>query len=203
MEKLSNLSRQEKKNFRRINNEIEEVAVALKLPENITEKVFQLYLKAKRKNLLRGRKWKTTFAACLYVVIRKEEIPQTIKEITNKLNISFRGIEYLSSSLAQKLQIKFPPVNIFSFIDRFCFELNLSDKIEEKAKEILKKATEAKLTNGRGPIGTAAAVIYIAALLNHEDRTQKEVSDITGVTIVTIRNRHREIAKELDIDALL
>jgi len=39
----------------------------------------------------------------------------------------------------------------------------------------------------------------IAALLKGERRTQKEVAEVAGVTEVTIRNRYRELKKELSI----
>ncbi len=202
MEKLSNFSRQEKKNFRRINNEIGEVAVAFQLPENIKGKVFQLYLKAKRKNLLKGRDLKTIFAACLGIAVKEQKIPLAIKDITDELDVSFKTTKRLMKIIAQNLQIKILPIEISSFIDKFCADLNLSDKVKSKAEKILRKATEMGLTNRPSPQGTAAGIVYIAALLNHEHRTQKEVSDVAGVTDVTIRSRYKEIAKELNIDAL-
>ena len=203
MEKLSNLSKREKMNRVRINNKVSEVEIAFKLPKNITEKVFQLYLEAKRANLLRGKNWETIFAACLGVAVKEQKMPLTIGEITNKLNVSFRKTERLMKLIAQKLSIKILSIDISSFIDRFCADLDLSDKVRTKAKEILKKAVKAGLTNGPSPQGIAAAIVYIAAILGGEHRTQNEMSKIIGVTEVTIRTRYKEIAKKLDIDMLL
>ncbi len=50
-----------------------------------------------------------------------------------------------------------------------------------------------------GPTGIAAAALYVAALLNNEKRTQREVADVAGVTEVTIRNRYKELLKELKL----
>jgi len=55
------------------------------------------------------------------------------------------------------------------------------------------------LISGRGPTGVAAAAVYIAAALKGERRTQKEVAEVAGVTEVTIRNRYRELKKELKL----
>jgi transcription initiation factor TFIIB len=55
------------------------------------------------------------------------------------------------------------------------------------------------LISGRGPTGVAAAAIYIAAADQGERKTQKEVADVAGVTEVTIRNRYRELKKELGL----
>ena len=65
--------------------------------------------------------------------------------------------------------------------------------------KILKKAEISELTSGRGPAGIAAAALYVAALLNNEKRTQREVADVAGVTEVTIRNRYKELLKELNL----
>ena len=45
-------------------------------------------------------------------------------------------------------------------------------------------------------------IISIASVLCGESRTQREVSEISGVTEVTIRNRYKELACKLDIDIL-
>ena len=46
-------------------------------------------------------------------------------------------------------------------------------------------------------MGIAAATLYIASVQTGHRRTQKEVSEVCGVTEVTIRNRYKEIVKSL------
>ncbi|HJK73088.1 MAG TPA: transcription initiation factor IIB, partial [Methanocorpusculum sp.] len=53
------------------------------------------------------------------------------------------------------------------------------------------------------PTGVAAAAIYISSILSGERRTQREVADVAGVTEVTIRNRYKELAEQLDIEIIL
>jgi transcription initiation factor TFIIB len=67
----------------------------------------------------------------------------------------------------------------------------------------LKKAESSELTSGRGPAGIAAAALYVAALLNDERKTQREVADIAGITEVTIRNRYKELLEKLGIEEKL
>jgi transcription initiation factor TFIIB len=67
----------------------------------------------------------------------------------------------------------------------------------------LKKAINKGLISGRGPTGVAAAAVYIASAMYGERRTQKEVADVAGVTEVTIRNRYRELKKELGLKVTL
>jgi transcription initiation factor TFIIB len=59
------------------------------------------------------------------------------------------------------------------------------------------------LTSGRGPAGIAAAGLYVAALLNNEKKTQREVADVAGITEVTIRNRYKELLDKLGLEEKL
>jgi len=85
-------------------------------------------------------------------------------------------------------------------VPRFTSILGLSDKVQAKAIEILRKARKFDATSGKGPTGVAAAAIYIACVLVGEKRTQREVADICNITEVTIRNRYKEIVEKLGIE---
>ena len=65
--------------------------------------------------------------------------------------------------------------------------------------DIIRKALKKGLISGRGPTGVAAAALYITSAMHGEKKTQKEVADVAGVTEVTIRNRYRELKKELGL----
>jgi transcription initiation factor TFIIB len=57
-----------------------------------------------------------------------------------------------------------------------------------------------ELTSGRGPTGVAAAALYIASIQSGERRTQREASEVAGITEVTIRNRYKELIEKLGIN---
>ena len=78
--------------------------------------------------------------------------------------------------------------------------LKLSPKTQNDALSVLKRAEEVELTSGRGPAGISAAALYVAALINDEKKTQREVADIAGITEVTIRNRYKELIEKLDLE---
>jgi transcription initiation factor TFIIB len=78
--------------------------------------------------------------------------------------------------------------------------LGLSDKVQAKAIQILKKAKKLDVSSGKGPTGVAAAAIYIASVLVGERRTQREIADTCGITEVTIRNRQKELCEKLGIE---
>jgi transcription initiation factor TFIIB len=184
-------------------SEIDRMASALRLPINIREAASMLYRKAMKQRLIRGRSIEGITSAILYVTCRQYGVPRTLEEVRDVSRVGQKEISRAYRFLLRELDLKVTPASPVDFVPRFCSLLDLSGEIRSKAVEIIKKASEAELTNGRGPIGIAAAAIYIAAILSGEHRTQKEVSDVTGVTEVTIRNRYKELSEQLDIDVFL
>ncbi len=66
-----------------------------------------------------------------------------------------------------------------------------------KALNIIREAKEKEIVTGKDPMGLAAAAIYIACLLEGEKRTQKEIAEVANVTEVTVRNRYKNLKKNL------
>ena len=58
--------------------------------------------------------------------------------------------------------------------------------IRKATREIIKLAEEKELTYGKSPTGITAAALYIAGYQMNQIRTQREISEITNVTEVTI-----------------
>jgi transcription initiation factor TFIIB len=92
------------------------------------------------------------------------------------------------------------PASPADYIPKFASDLKLSGRVESKAQEILKQAVDNELTSGRGPTGVAAAALYIASIQSGERRTQREASEVAGITEVTIRNRYKELIEKLGIN---
>ena len=57
-----------------------------------------------------------------------------------------------------------------------------------------------KITVGKDPMGLAVSALYIACVMNGENRTQKTIAKAAGVTEVTIRDRYQELKRVLDLD---
>ncbi len=179
--------------------ELNRVASHLGLQESIRESAALLYRKCVERGLIRGRQIESVVSAVLYAICRQYGIPRTLDEIANVAEIPKKQIGRTYRLIAQELELKVPLTNPRFYITRFITELRLSGQTQEKAIEILDQALEKGLISGRGPMGVAAASVYIASVLTGERRTQKEVADVAGVTEVTIRNRYRELKKALGL----
>jgi transcription initiation factor TFIIB len=184
-------------------SEIDRMASTLKLSTDIRERASALYRRAMKKHLIRGRSIEAITTAILYIVCRQYGVPRTLEEVKEVSRVGQKEISRAYRFLLQKLDLKVTPASPADFVSRFCSLLDLDGEIRSRALEIIKKAIEAELTNGRGPLGIAAGAIYIAAMSGGEHRTQKEVADVTGVTEVTVRNRYKEFSEQLDLNTLL
>jgi len=179
--------------------ELDRLASALGLPENIKEAAALLYRKAVKKELIRGRLIESVVAAVVYMICRVHNIPRTLDEISKSAGIEKKEIGRAYRFLKNELDIHVPLTDPSQYIPKFATALGASPKVQDEAVKLIRKALKKGLISGRGPTGVAAAALYIASALSGEKRTQKEVADVAGVTEVTIRNRYRELKKELGL----
>jgi len=184
-------------------SELDRMASALGLPRNIRESSAVVYRDAVDKNLIRGRSIEGVAAAALYAACRQCNVPRTLDEIAEVSRVSRKEIGRTYRFISRELGLKLLPTSPGDYVPRFCSGLGLKGEVQSRAMEILKQAGERELTSGRGPTGVAAAAIYISSILSGERRTQREVADVAGVTEVTIRNRYKELAEQLDIEIIL
>jgi transcription initiation factor TFIIB len=180
-------------------SELQRLISYLALSQAVHERVAKLYEKAVEKGLVRGRSTESIIAALLYTTCREEGAPRTLDEISKASGIAKRDIGKTYRYIARKLDIRILPAKPQDYIPRFGSLLGLDERIQVKAVKILDKATKYDVTSGKGPIGVAAAALYISAVLAGKKKTQREVADAIGVTEVTIRNRYKEVVERLGI----
>ncbi len=180
-------------------SELQRLISFLGLHRGVHEAVAKKYEQAVDRGLVRGRSMESVIAALLYAICRETGTPRTLEEIAEASGVEKREIGRTYRYISRELAIKILPASPEHYVPRFSTMLGLSDKTQAKSIQILKKAKEHDVTSGKGPTGVAAAALYIAAVLNEERKTQREIADAVGVTEVTIRNRFKEIVEKLGI----
>lgn len=191
------------RNLRLAMAELRRVASFLNLPNFVKEEASRIYNLVLQRGLVRGRSMEAVVSACIYAACRSYNIPRTLDEISAASEVERKEIGRTYRFITRKLVLKITPSNPKDYISRFASILNLSPKTQGDALRILKKAESSELTSGRGPAGIAAAALYVAALLNDEKKTQREVADVAGITEVTIRNRYKELLEKLGMEERL
>ena len=180
-------------------SELQRLVSFLGLPRSIHEEVAKKYEQAVDRGLVRGRSMESVIAALLYAVCRELGSPRTLEEIAEASGVERREIGRTYRYISRELKIRILPAPPQHYVPRFASMLGLSDRVQAKAIQFLKEAKKNEVTSGKGPTGVAAAALYIAAVLEGEKRTQREIADAIGVTEVTIRNRFKELVETLGI----
>lgn len=175
------------------------ISSCLGLPRSTRETAAFIYRKATLNDLVRGRRIESMAAAALYAACRQCNLPRTLDEIVHATSVSRTEIGRGYRHLAKELQLKLLPTTPQDYLPRFGSQLQLSNDVLEKAKEVLDEADRKNITTGRGPTGLATAALYIASILCKKRTTQKKIADTIGVTEVTIRNRYKELTGKLNI----
>ena len=199
LNKRMRISRTGERNLAIALSELNRKSSLLGIPRSIREDAALIYRNAAKNGLVRGRSIESIVAVSLYISCRRANIPRTLDEIAEVFNITRKRLGKHYRFISRELKIKLKPTSPADYVPRFATLLGVSDKVQAKAIKIIEEAVNKGLINGKEPTGVSATSIYIAAILLNEKRTQKQISEIAGVTEVTIRNRYKEFCENLDL----
>ncbi|WP_435067086.1 transcription initiation factor IIB [Haloplanus sp. C73] len=181
------------RNLKQALGEIDRMASALGLPENVRETASVIYRRALSDDLLPGRSIEGVATSALYAAARQAGTPRSLDEIATVSRVEKDEIARTYRYVVRELGLEIQPADPEQYVPRFASELELSDESERRARDLLKTAKEQGVHSGKSPVGLAAAAIYAAALLTNEKVTQSEVSEVANISEVTIRNRYHEL----------
>ncbi|TKX71948.1 transcription initiation factor IIB family protein [Halorubrum sp. GN11GM_10-3_MGM] len=181
------------RNLKQALGEIDRMASALGLPDNVRETASVIYRRALSEDLLPGRSIEGVATAALYAAARQVGNPRSLDEFTAVSRVEKMELTRTYRYVVRELGLRVQPADPTSYVPRFVSRLDLSEETERRARELLDDAANAGITSGKSPVGLAAAAVYAAALLSNEKVTQSQVSDVADVSEVTIRNRYKEL----------
>ena len=181
------------RNLKQALGEIDRMASALGLPENVRETASVIYRRALDDDLLPGRSIEGVATSSLYAAARQAGTPRSLDEIASVSRVDKDEIARTYRYVVRELKLEIQPADPESYVPRFASDLELSDESERRARKLLQNAKEEGVHSGKSPVGLAAAAVYAASLLTNEKVTQSEVSDVANISEVTIRNRYHEL----------
>ena len=179
---------------------IQYICSKLNLPKTVAERSADIYRKALAEDLIRGRSIEITSAASVFIANQQMLTARTVEDLAIMLKVNPKEIGRTYRFLKRRLMIRTPPPSPLTYVSRFCSELGLNSGTENQVREIIRMAEEKELTYGKSPTGITAAALYIAGYQTNQIRTQREISEITNVTEVTIRNRYKGLLDSLDFE---
>ncbi|MFB6128293.1 MAG: transcription initiation factor IIB family protein [Halorhabdus sp.] len=181
------------RNLKQALGEIDRMASALGLPENVRETASVIYRRALDEDLLPGRSIEGVSTASVYAAARQAGVPRSLDELTDVSRVEKDEIARTYRYVVRELGLEVRPADPESYVPRFTSDLELSEEAERRARELLANAKEEGVHSGKSPVGLAAAAIYAASLLTNEKTTQAAVSEVADISEVTIRNRYHEL----------
>ncbi|KAI9220331.1 cyclin-like protein, partial [Blastocladiella britannica] len=159
----------------------------------------RIYTLAYMHRLTRGKKRAHMCAVCLYISLRRNNVPIMLIELGDLAQASV----FKLGALFMELRREFPSVASVEDIDpsvyisRFAQALEFGDKtraVSNDALLLVKRMKRDWIADGRRPAGICGAALLIAARMHHFHRTVKEVVQVVKMSDATVAKRIKEFA---------
>ena len=181
------------RNLRHALGEIDRMAGALGLPQDVRETAGVIYRRALEEDLLPGRSIEGMATAVLYGAARMANAPRSLDEMVAVSRVGREEIGRTYRYVVRELSLEIEPADPGNFIPRLASSLEISEEAERRAFELLRVAKTKQLISGKSPTGLAAAAVYAACRLTNERVTQAAVGEVANISEVTIRHRYHEL----------
>lgn len=200
---------------RRLSNvltRITETCAVLSLPKLLAETAAMLYRNYESNHEAKGKSISCMAAATIFLACRKCSVVRSLEEILIATGVTdqdrssaklaskyYRTMVMEMSVFTEKAPSQTPTSSgtlalaIDHYISKLANMAKIDTKVERLAIDIAHKTNDHLLADGKAPNGLAAAYIYVAAILLGVNILQRDVSSLSGVTEVTIRNRCKDI----------
>ncbi|CAG8608964.1 20692_t:CDS:2 [Racocetra persica] len=151
----------------------------------------QLYKRVEEEKLLRGKSTESIIAACIFIACRQENVPRTFKEICAITRVPKKEIGRCFKTLIRTFETNVTTMTSEDLMSRFCSRLHLRMEIQKAALDLTITTKSLGTLEGKSPVSVAAACIYMASCLYNQPQSTKDVSQVTGVSEVTIKNSYK------------
>lgn len=183
------------KNILIATKELKRMSSNLSLPNYVKISAVNVYKKAFKMNLIKGRSINTMIAACIYYACRNLKVNRTLQEILDECNCSERELRGHLKVLVKLLNLKIPMIDFISLIPKYIAILNLNREIENLVINLLEPIKDSMYINGKDPKGLVAGALYLVCNLKKIQLTQQQISKVVGISELTIRSRYKELLR--------
>ena len=179
---------------------IGETCENLNLSKNVLETSSMIYRNLDGHIDVKGKSIVSITAATIYMACKQCEVIRTLDEICREIcppkSVKTKtklAARYYRTMVMEMGAIHAPVVVMSKYISKIANITETEVRVERLALEIADKTKDSNVSDGKAPNGMAAAYLYIASVLLGQNILQRDVSNVAGVTEVTIRNRCKEI----------
>jgi transcription initiation factor TFIIB len=188
------------RNLKQALGEIDRMASALGLSQDVRETASVIYRRALGEDLLPGRSIEGVATAALYAAARQAGTPRSIAEVSAVSRVDEMEFKRTYRYIVRELGLEVRLADPATYLRRFASTVDVSAETETLASRLLAAGERAGVTVGKSPVGLAAAALYAAAQLTNETVTQSIVAEAADVSEVTIRNRYQDLLEAAEAD---
>ena len=188
---------------RRLSNvlaKINETCASLNLPKLLVETASMIYRNYENQNTAKGKSVACMAAATIYLACKRCSVLRSLEEIVvatggqsannSYLKLASKYYRILVMEIGDNVQQQ---LSIDHYISKLANMAKIDVKVARLAVEMAHVTEDHVLADGKAPNGLAAAYLYIASILLGVNVLQRDVSSLSNVTEVTIRNRCKDI----------
>lgn len=180
-------------------NDLRRICSQLGISGATTECAAIYYRKCHKKGLVRGRSTRGIIAASVYLACRTQSVVLTLKELSEISRVDRKELNRAVRIILEELEVKPDATDPRKLVERLGNNLGVTMYTIKSAMEILQHGKDNGLTMGKSPVSLAAAALYAACVQTGERRTQEQIAQVAKTTAVTIRNRFKELVRELGL----
>ncbi|KAH9833670.1 cyclin-like protein [Rhodofomes roseus] len=175
------------------------------LPKTISDIAKQLYKRTDEEKLLRGKPSEAIIAACIFIACRQAHVPRTFREICSLTGVSKKTLGQCYKAMEQAFNLT-PGASAQGgrhittpaaargpedLLVRYCNHLDLPPNVQPICSDIIIKARELGIADGRSPVSIAGGAIYFTCHLLGKVKSAREISTVAGVSEGTIKLVYR------------
>ena len=180
------------------NTEITRICQVLNISENIKQRGAEIFRQCIKYKMMRGRTTTVFSAACLYAACREEGITKTLTDFTDTCYAKRSDISAYYRLIINTLDIKPNIMSPIKYISRLGSNAIPPINVNTQ-KQAIRLLEELENKEGKDPVGLAAAALYYCCCLKGWEYTQRSVALAAGITEVTIRNRLKDMMKQINM----
>ena len=185
------------KSFQKAFTMLDGIAAKLGLPEPVIEQTAYIFRKIAAKKILAGRSTVGILCAAVYITCRMTNTPRTLQDVAKAGNVNKKNIQRTYRFLARELELSLEAYQPTEFVSRIAKAVELSEKTERLAFRILDVSAKNGVSASKNPMAMAAAATYLASIKSGKKVSQLKISEVSGISAVTIRDRTKEILKKV------
>ena len=195
------------KSLQKALHEIKGIVSRLHISDNrIIVEAQKIYYQTYERNLVKGSSIKEVAAAAVYVALKRFGRPVQLDDVVEVIGDTERekrrrGVvnalrRMMKGGIVKSSDLRSDPK---TFLFKVGNDLNATMETIRLAALIVEKAKQARLTQSKTIPPIVGAAFQIAGLVHGVKYSNREVAMAVGVTETTVRNRYRELVKNLDI----